>query len=104
MWQVIAIIALIAATAGWTTVASRSALASRPETGRRREPDRLGRRRAAVATTPSVPPVADTHDAPELEASLPREFKGSTLQVQSCDRRRDPDRRRHLEQHRHGPS
>ena len=90
VWQIIAIIALIAATAGWTTVA---VLALRPGP-------------SAVAEAPSesfepeptddteVPPVADTHDAPELEALLPTELDGTPLQVAELERRRDPDRRR----------
>jgi hypothetical protein len=78
VWQVIAIIALLAATAGWTTVA---VIAVRPATS------------AAVdnpvasddpnAVDPSVAPVADSHDAPDLEALLPTELSGTPLQLQS---------------------
>ena len=81
-WQVLAIVALVAATAGWTTVA---VLALRPGP-------------SAVAEAPvdesfdpeatddtEVPPVADTHDAPELEALLPATLYGTTLEVQSWD-------------------
>ena len=78
-WQVLAIVALVAATAGWTTVA---VLALRgPST--------------AVAVTPSgsidpnptdgasAPPLADTHDVPDLEGRLPTELSGTALQLQS---------------------
>lgn len=81
-WQAVAIIALIAATAGWTTVA---VLALRP-----------GPSAEAVASdsldsfdpnasdnTGSEPPVADTHDVPALEAALPTALTGTALQVQS---------------------
>lgn len=80
-WQVLAIAALVAATAGWTTVA---VLALRPAP-------------AAEANVPTdsfdpnatddgeVPPVADTHDAPELESLLPATLSGTTLQAQSWD-------------------
>ena len=78
VWQIIAIVALLFATAGWTTVA---VITLRPAT-------------AAVDTTPtdtedptageeSVPPVADSHDATELEALLPTELTGTPLQAQS---------------------
>ena len=81
-WQVLAIVALVAATAGWTTVA---VLALRPAAP------------AAEADVPTdsfdpnasddsqVPPVADTHDAPELESLLPATLSGTTLQAQSWD-------------------
>ncbi len=78
VWQVIAIIALLAATAGWTTVA---VIAVRPTTS------------AAVdtpvasddpnAVDPSEAPVADSHDAPNLEALLPTDLSGTPLQLQS---------------------
>ena len=80
VWQIIAIIALLAATAGWTTVAvialrgsDPAAVASPSETT---DPD-------AVEPDGSVPPVADTHDAPELEAILPTAVNGTNLQMQS---------------------
>lgn len=78
MWQAIAIIALVAATAGWTTVAvltlgrSSVAVASPSES---LDPD--------ATDEATLPPVADTHDAPELEAVLPLELSGTELQVQS---------------------
>jgi hypothetical protein len=78
MWQAIAIVALVAATAGWTTVAvlalrdSPTAVASPSET-----PEPLG------TEEPTLPPVADTHDAPELEVLLPGTLDETELQVQS---------------------
>ena len=80
-WQALAIIALIAATAGWTTVA---VLALRPgpsaEAGVPVESSD-----PASSDDSEVPPVADTHDAPELESLLPATLSGTTLQVQSWD-------------------
>lgn len=79
MWQVIAIVALVAATAGWTTVAvltlgggTPAAQASPSESF-----DPL------ASEEPTLPPVADTHDAPELEAFLPVTLSETALQVQS---------------------
>ena len=77
-WQGLAIVALIAATAGWTTVAL---LALRDTSG------------AAAVTTASpdpspldqasdTPPVA-SHDAPELEALLPAGLNGTSFDIQS---------------------
>ena len=78
-WQVLAILALVAATAGWTTAA---VLALRP-----------GASAEALAPVASfdpnasddseVPPVADTHDAVAMESLLPTTLSGTTLQVQS---------------------
>ena len=80
-WQALAIAALIAATAGWTTVAvlalrspSVAVVASPTETI---DPD--------ATEDPSSAPLADTHDAPELEALLPTELSGTPLQRQSWD-------------------
>ncbi len=82
MWQVIAIVALLAATAGWTTVA---VMALRPSADL-----------AAIGTAspsdsadpnasdePTALPVADTHDAPDLELALPTAVNGVDLQFQS---------------------
>jgi hypothetical protein len=79
-WQVIAIIALIVATAGWTTAIL---LATRDTT----PPTAAASPTVALESEPvddeTIPPVADTHDAPELEARLPAELQGTALQVQS---------------------
>jgi hypothetical protein len=79
VWQAIAIIALIAATAGWTTaivLATRQssvaqASASAPDDG------------AIPSDEETAPPVANTHDAPELEALLPTTMQDTPLQVES---------------------
>jgi hypothetical protein len=79
-WQVLAIIALIAATAGWTT----AILLATRNTG---VPLAVASPTESIEPEPSddetIPPVADTHDAPELEAMLPAELQGTALQVQS---------------------
>jgi hypothetical protein len=82
-WQVIAIIALLAATAGWTTVAVIAL----------RGPDTGAGPVAQSSTSPSddpgaveeesEPPLEETHDAPELEAALPAALNGVALQTQS---------------------
>jgi hypothetical protein len=78
-WQVIAIIALLAATAGWTTVAVIALRGSDPVAvatpSDSEEPDPLDEG--------SAPPVGDTHDAPDLELALPTQVDGVDLQVQS---------------------
>ena len=78
-WQVLAIVALIAATAGWTTVGvialrapSSAALGSPTDSFDPNASEDL-----------SVPPVAETHDAPDLEALLPTAINGTTLEIQS---------------------
>jgi len=77
-WQVIAIVAIVAATAGWTIVGvltlggSSVAQASPTESFDPNATDEA-----------TEPPVADTHDALELEAFLPLELNGAALQVQS---------------------
>jgi hypothetical protein len=80
LWQAIAIIALIAATAGWTTaivLATRQpsvaeASASPPDVGG-----------DVPSDEETAPPVADTHDAPRLEALLPTAMQDTPLQVES---------------------
>jgi hypothetical protein len=78
-WQVLAILALVAATAGWTTVA---VLALRPGAS----PEALAPVDSFdpnASVDPEVPPVADTHDAVAMESLLPTTLSGSALQVQS---------------------
>lgn len=79
-WPALAIVALIVATAGWTTVAVM--LANRPTapapTGLAASPAPTD-----LAVTPSTPPVAASHDAPALEALLPDAWKESPLTKQS---------------------
>jgi hypothetical protein len=79
-WQAVAIVALIAATAGWTTVAVLAL----------REPSEI-----AVTPSETFDPIADEdpssapfeepHDVPELEALLPTELTGVALSRQSWD-------------------
>lgn len=79
VWQVIAIIAIIAATAGWTTVA---VLALRPASSA--SVDVPTDSFDPTASDPiEEPPVVDSHDAPDLEAVLPAALSGTTLQFQS---------------------
>jgi hypothetical protein len=78
-WQVLAIVALIAATAGWTTVAVL-ALRPAPSAEAGVPTDSFDPNASADA---EVPPVADTHDAVELESLLPTTLSGTALQAQS---------------------
>ncbi len=80
-WQVLAIVALVAATAGWTTVA---VLALRPGPSAEAEVPIESFDPDATDDT-EVPPVADTHDALALESLLPSTLSGTALQVQSWD-------------------
>ena len=78
-WQVLAIVALIVATAGWTTVA---VLATR-------EPAAVVGNAPEATFDPntgqdgSPEPIELTHDAPALEALLPAELDGTPLEIQS---------------------
>jgi len=78
-WQALAIVALIAATAGWTTV---GVLALRPTgaAGAAGPADSADPNAAADASQPSDVP---SHDVPDLEAYLPTTVNGATLDVQS---------------------
>ena len=78
-WQVLAILALVAATAGWTTAA---VLALRPGTA----PEALAPVESFdpnASDDSEVPPVGDTHDAVAMEALLPTTVSGTALQAQS---------------------
>ena len=75
-WQALAIIALIAATAGWTTVA---VLALRP-TQSAAATDTSDPNASADDSEPSDVP---SHDVPDLEAYLPTSLNGTALDVQS---------------------
>jgi hypothetical protein len=81
-WQVLAIVALVAATAGWTTVA---VLALRPDPSAVAEAPIEESFDPEATDDTEVPPVADTHDAPELEALLPSTLSGAALTAQSWD-------------------
>ena len=82
VWQIIAIVALVAATAGWTTAILLAVRSPAPAAVASVEPS-LPSFEPEPTDDETVPPVADTHDAPELEALLPTELDGTTLQVQS---------------------
>jgi hypothetical protein len=75
-WQALAIVALIAATAGWTTV---GVLALRPSSAAA-PADTTDPNAAAGASDSPAPP---SHDVPDLEAYLPTSVNGATLDVQS---------------------
>ena len=75
-WQALAIIALIAATAGWTTV---GVLALRPA-GTAVATDSSDPNAAADESTP---PDVPSHDVPDLETYLPTSLNGTALDVQS---------------------
>ncbi len=78
-WQVLAIIALIVATAGWTTVA---VLATRePATAAVNPPEVTFDPNAEQNSSPE--PIELTHDAPALEALLPADLDGTPLEIQS---------------------
>lgn len=78
-WHVLAIVALIVATAGWTTVA---VLATRePAAVVGNVPEATFDPNAGQDGSPE--PIELTHDAPDLEALLPVEFDGTPLEVQS---------------------
>ncbi len=78
-WQVLAILALVAATAGWTTAA---VLALRPAAA----PEALAPVESIdpnASDDTEVPPVGDTHDAIAMESLLPTTLSGNAMQIQS---------------------
>ena len=96
-WQALAIVALIAATAGWTTVA---VLALRGPAGAAAVASEDPNASADASTAPDVP----SHDVPALEAFLPTSVKGTALDAQSVtgdDGLIDPTRRRCVERGHH---
>jgi len=79
-WQVIAIVALLAATAGWTTVAVITLGGSGQLAAVASPTDSID---PNASDEPTAVPVADSHDAPDLEVVLPASVNGVDLQVQS---------------------
>jgi hypothetical protein len=78
-WPIVAIVAIIAATSGWTTVAvatvfDRDVAPTAPTTGATDAP-----------VDPSLDPgaAAESHEAADLEALLPTEHDGTILTAQS---------------------
>lgn len=80
LWQAIAIIALIAATAGWTTAIVLATRQGSVAEASASAPDDNG---AIPSDQETAPPVADTHDAPQLEALLPTSIQDTPLQIES---------------------
>jgi hypothetical protein len=76
---VLAIIALLAATAGWTTV---GVLVLTDEPAIAEPTDDLGAT-GSEEPVPSLEPIADSHEIPALEALLPHELNGRPLSSQS---------------------
>ena len=79
-WPALAIVALIVATAGWTTVAVM--LANRPATPAPAGPAATSSP-TGLAAAPSAAPVPASHDAPALEALLPSTWQETPLTKQS---------------------
>lgn len=82
-WQVVAIVAIILATAGWTTVAVllvRPAPVAQTDPA---EPVDAGSSSDLPLDLASEPPLEATHDVPDLEALLPTELNGTALQPES---------------------
>lgn len=79
-WQAVAIVALIAATAGWTTVA---VLALRDPSPAAVIP--IETIDPNATDEPTEAPFVAPHDIPELEALVPAELTGTALQRQSWD-------------------
>ncbi len=77
LWQGLAIVALIAATAGWTTVA---VLALRPQETAVATPSDTA---DTGDTADSPEPIVPSHTVPALEALLPTEVSGTTLVTES---------------------
>jgi hypothetical protein len=84
-WQVLAIVGLIAATAGWTTVAVIALRPSSPPAGiaDASPSDALPSDEAIPPVDASSDPSVLTHDAVDLEALLPAEVNGTSLTRQS---------------------
>jgi hypothetical protein len=73
---VLAVVALIAATAGWTTVA---VLALRPAASASPVAEATPSEDVLPTDEASVEPPAESHEVPALEALLPGELNGTTL-------------------------
>ena len=81
-WQVLAVVGLIAATAGWTTAAVIALRpSSTPAAGRGGfvAPGRI----PSPRTTPSLEPPVESHAVAELEAMLPADVNGTSLTRES---------------------
>ena len=88
MWQVIAIVALLAATAGWTTVA---VIALRgPDTGPVAQASPTDSADPDATDEPTAVPGRGHARRPDLELALPTNVNGVDLQVQSVTAIRSP--------------
>jgi hypothetical protein len=83
-WPAVAIIAIVVATAGWTTVAVMALNGSGGSTAV--VPSASDDPNATIDDTEadfSEEPIAESHEAPDLEALLPTEVGGTPLTLQS---------------------
>ena len=83
-WPAVAIIAIVVATAGWTTVAVMALNGGGGTTAA--VPSVSDDPNATIDDTEadfSEEPIAESHDAPDLEALLPTEVAGTPLTLQS---------------------
>jgi hypothetical protein len=86
-WPIIAVIAIIVATAGWTTVAVMAMNGGTGGTGDTAEASPAFSEEPVASddlgTDPSDEPIPDSHEVPELEALLPAQVAGTDLAFQS---------------------
>jgi hypothetical protein len=71
-WQALAVVAIVVATAGWTTVIVMNL-----------NSDRVAQPTAAATDNSTDPPVVISHTFPELEALLPKTLGATSLSVDS---------------------
>ena len=79
-WQVLAVIGLIAATAGWTTAA---VIAFRPSPTPAVIAEASPSEEALPSDEPSIEPPVESHQVVDLEAALPAEVNGISLTRES---------------------
>lgn len=79
-WQVLAVVGLIAATAGWTTAA---VLALRPSSGPAVVAEASPSDEVLPSDEPSLEPPVESHAAADLEALLPADVNGTSLTRES---------------------
>lgn len=84
-WPTIAMIAIVIATAGWTTVAvmALSGRGGDPSPSPAQVADASPTDDPSLLPESSDSPVPESHDAPALEALLPKSLNGTTLTSQS---------------------
>ncbi|MBI3749260.1 MAG: hypothetical protein HY262_10520 [Chloroflexi bacterium] len=79
-WQVLAVVGLIAATAGWTTAA---VLALRPSPGPAVVAEASPSDEVLPSEDPSLAPPVESHSVADLEALLPADVNGTSLTRES---------------------